>query len=138
MDIVEIAKTINKIDEMGDGALESLLEIVKARTHDPEDIALDAFSKLNKKTDKNGNYLSMTIKYYGTFEAYICSFPMSILSDHFIIYDDSTYKPQWKETKVFSREKTIKFIKGIPQIEYIGLQEDSENPDIITELYNKF
>ena len=96
-------------------------------------IALQAFTKLDKTTDTDGNYLHMQISFTKKYRAYIFLCPK--LNDHFIIHEEYDDDHGLNNTRVMFKKHVFHYILRLPAIDYVGLREDPTDSDKITKFY---
>src|SRR5579862_3034249 len=109
-----------------------LTQEIRKKNEEFRTFALETLSKLDKTTDKNGNYLPMKLMFYNGGESWICYYPM--FHDHIIICEISGVSRQKFHKILSNKESTIKYIQRLGDIIYVGLYEYHDNPDIITEI----
>lgn len=91
-----------------------------------KDIAISTFSKLDKRTNRDGNYLHMQIYINDNVRSYICLSP--ILSKHAIIHHEYDGNAKLDYTEILPCKRVLSYINDLDSITYVGLCV-SQNPD---------
>jgi hypothetical protein len=109
---------------------------IQKYNEEAKNAALDTFLKLNKTIDKNGNYLPMKLGIGNNSEVWIFYYPIQF--DRIIIREVSGACCPLEYHKILSdKESCITYLKNLWDIIYVGLYQDPNNPDMITEIYKR-
>jgi hypothetical protein len=117
-------------------------DVSKYKASDEEKKCLyETLAKLTKQTDINGNYLAAQISFGDNCRSFVCLCPT--LRAGYVVHTEYDLHPYLSGTEVISKKFVVDdYIDTIAvsannNITYIGIHEDVDNRDVISEVYKK-